>query len=120
MALVVSQACRAAPASNNISLTRDRKETTKMVTVKKKMMVKKREMRTSRRNSMMNMEMRSLRSRSRLTCAHSRKSSMARETMRKKEETKVVIMATARNNKMKINKSISDRHQAVIKTSFYF
>ena len=45
---------------------------------------------------------------------------MARETMRKKEEMRVAIMATAKNNKMTINKSISDRHQAVIITSFYF
>ena len=119
MALVVSQACRA-PASNNISLTRDRRVTTKMVTVKKKKMVKMREMRISKRSSMMSMAMRSLRSRSKHTCAHSRKSSMARETMRKKEETRVAIMATAKNNKMMINKSISDRHQAVIITSFYF
>ena len=116
---MVSQACRA-PASNNISLARDRKVTTKMVTVKKKKMVKKREMRISKRSSMMSMAMRSLRSRSKHTCALSRKSSMARETMRKKEETRVAIMATAKNNKMMINKSISDRHQAVIITSFYF
>ena len=119
MALVVSQACRA-PASNNISLTRDKKVTTKMATGKKKKMVKMREMRISKRSSMMSTAMKSLRSKSRHTCAHSRKSSMARETMRKKEITRVATMATAKNNKMTINKSISDRHQAVIITSFYF
>ena len=119
MVLVVSQACRA-PASNNISLARDRKLTTKMVTVKKKKMVKMREMRISKRSSMMSMAMRSLRSRSKHTCAHSRKSSMARETMRKKEETRVAIMATAKNNKMMINKSISDNTPLAIRRSRFW
>ena len=120
MALVGSQACRAAPVSNNISLARDKKAITKMLTVKKKKMVKKRETRISRRSSMMNMATRSLRSRSRHTCVLNRKSSMPRETMRKKEVTRVVNMATEKNNKMTINKSMSDRHQAVITKSFYF
>ena len=104
-----SQACRA-PASSNISLTKDKTAIMKMATDKKKM-VKTREMRISRRSSTTNTAMRSLRSRSRLTCVHNRKSSMvrAKETRKMKEAMMVVNMPTEKNNKMKINKSISDR-----------
>ena len=123
---VESQACRV-PASSKINLTlsgdSSKRQITRMAMAKKKM-VKMREMRISRRSSMTSTAMRSLRSRWRPTCAHSRRNSMARATRKKRarEPTRrVPTTATARNNPMTINKNISDNYyfsiQAVIVVS---
>ncbi len=112
MGHVESQGCRV-QASSKINPTHrgDSKMQITRTAMARKKMVKMREMRISRRNSMTSTAMRSLRSRWRPTCAPSKRNSMARVKKKKraKEATKrVPTTATARNNPMTINKNISD------------